>query len=76
MPNQPLPEDSPLLMFEARDLAAYLTSADARAFRSLTMWDFVGKVGNGQGGERIDLFAKRANRVCYRHCCCRLEFLW
>ncbi|TPX70434.1 hypothetical protein SpCBS45565_g01852 [Spizellomyces sp. 'palustris'] len=62
--SQPLAESSPLLMFEAKDVARYLTLADARAFRSITMCDFVGKLGRGSSSSgRIDWFAGRANMI-------------
>ncbi|KAJ3153431.1 Protein fam72a [Geranomyces michiganensis] len=65
-----LSESSPLLEFEARQLARYLTVADARAFRSITIWDFVGKLkAGGEAAEeaerlgRIDAFARRSDMI-------------
>ncbi|KAJ3184167.1 hypothetical protein HDU87_005013 [Geranomyces variabilis] len=65
-----LSEGSPLLEFEARQLARYLTVADARAFRSVTLWDFVGKLKAGgavveETGRmgRIDAFARRSDMI-------------
>ncbi|TPX61505.1 hypothetical protein PhCBS80983_g01074 [Powellomyces hirtus] len=73
-PTAPLSETSPLLNFEARQLARYLTVADARAFRSITMCDFVSKLRNRLDTEnavpatkrvlgRIDLFAQRSDMI-------------
>ncbi|KAJ3166833.1 hypothetical protein HDU88_002918 [Geranomyces variabilis] len=65
-----LSEASPLLEFEARQLARYLTVADARAFRSVTLWDFVGKLKAGGAAieetgrmGRIDAFARRSDMI-------------
>ncbi|KAI8820508.1 ras guanine nucleotide exchange factor domain-containing protein [Fimicolochytrium jonesii] len=79
--QQMLPETSPLLNFEAAQLAKYLTMADVRAFRSITIADYVAKlhlgrdVADGKGedrGRRIDWFAKRSdmirNWICLELC--------
>ncbi|KAJ3004399.1 hypothetical protein HKX48_001238 [Thoreauomyces humboldtii] len=66
-------EHTPLLNFEARQLARYLTVADARAFLSISMYDFVNKLKGPSVEEResgmtlsvgkIDLFAKRSDMI-------------
>ncbi|KAI9091003.1 ras guanine nucleotide exchange factor domain-containing protein [Phlyctochytrium arcticum] len=62
--SQPLLESSPLLMFDARDIARYLTLADAAGFKALTTCDFVQKLrAGGTTGSRIDWFARRANTI-------------
>ncbi|KAJ3299520.1 hypothetical protein HK104_008616 [Borealophlyctis nickersoniae] len=62
--HSPLLDHNPILDCDARDLARYLTAADFHAFRSISVHDYVGKIGKAEKGRgRIDLFAARSNML-------------
>ncbi|KAJ3303468.1 hypothetical protein HDU76_005344, partial [Blyttiomyces sp. JEL0837] len=75
-PQTMLQDTSPILLYDAKDVAKYMSVADQNAFASITVYDYLGKL-NGSGFEslstgssenrtvrgRIDLFAQRANMI-------------